>query len=167
MELLWPDIAIKRGDLAFHRTLGGLRAVLEEGHQHGKVISYEGGRYRLAPELIEWSDVAEFEQRLDGVAGLGGAERIRALEEARDLYRGDLFDDCPFYGDSVFVEERRAYLRGRHEDLLVELGDLYAALGDGSLAHARYRQALTVNPDNRRAQGGIAGLGPFAKADPV
>ncbi len=167
VELLWPDIAIKRGDLAFHRTLGGLRAVLEEGRQHGKVISYEGGRYRLAPELIEWSDVAEFEQRLDAVAGLEGAERIGALEEARDLYRGDLFDDCPSYGDSVFVEERRAYLQGRHEDLLVELAELYAALGDESLAHARYRQALTVNPDNRRAQGGIAGLGPLAKADPV
>ena len=99
VELLWPDIAIKRGDLAFHRTLGGLRAVLEEGRQHGNVISYEGGRYRLAPELIEWSDVAEFEQRLDAVGGLEGAERTVALEQARDLYRGDLFDDCPFYGD--------------------------------------------------------------------
>lgn len=164
VELLWPDIAIKRGDLAFHRTLGGLRGVLEEGRQHGNVISYEGGRYRLAPELIEWSDVADFEVRLDLATGLEGADRTNALEEARDLYRGDLFDDCPFYGDSVFAEERRAYLRGRHEDLLIELGDRYAALGNDSLAHVRFRQALQLNPESSRARAGIDRLGPVAEA---
>jgi predicted ATPase/DNA-binding SARP family transcriptional activator len=167
VELLWPDLPIKRGDLAFHRTLGGLRAVLEEGRQQGNVISYEGGRYRLAPELVDWSEVAAFEQVLDGAAGLEGPERTAAQEEARDLYRGDLFDDCPFYGDSVFVEERRAYLRGRHEDLLVELGDQYAALGDESLALARFRQALKLNPESTRARSGIDRLGPVAEADAV
>jgi predicted ATPase len=131
VELLWPDLPIRRGDLAFHRTLGGLRAVLEEGRQGGNVISYEGGRYRLAAEVVAWSDVAAFEKLLNGATGLDARERIAVLEEARDLYPGDLFDDCPFYGDSVFVEERRALLRGRHEDLLVELGDLYAAIRQG------------------------------------
>lgn len=167
VELLWPDLPIKRGDLAFHRTLGGLRAMLEEGRQHGNVISYEGGRYRLAPEIVEWSDVATFEHGLDGAAMLDGAERTAALEVARELYRGDLFDDCPFYGDSAFVDERRAYLRGRHEDLLVELGDRYAALGDESQAALRFRQALKVNPEHERARAGIARLGSGAGADAV
>jgi predicted ATPase/DNA-binding SARP family transcriptional activator len=167
VELLWPDLPIKRGDLAFHRTLGGLRAMLEEGRQQGYVISYEGGRYRLAPELVDWSDVATFEERLEGASALEGPMRIDALEEARELYRGDLLDDCPFYGDSVFVEERRAYLRGRHEDLLVELGDRYATLGDESLALARLRQALKLNPDSTRARSGIDRLGPIAEADTV
>jgi tetratricopeptide (TPR) repeat protein len=162
VELLWPDLTIKRGDLAFHRTLGGLRAVLEEGRQSGNVISYEGGRYRLTPELVDRSDLAAFEQLLDGAAGLEGPERAAVLEEALELYRGDLFDDCPFYGDSSFVEERRAYLRGRHEDLLVDLGDLYAALHDDALARARFRQALKVNPESARAQSAIDRLGTIA-----
>lgn len=164
VEMLWPDLPIKRGDLAFHRTLGGLRAMLEESRQSGKVISYEGGRYRLAPEVVDWSDVAVFERRLEDAAEQGDAERIAALEEARDLYRGDLFDDCPFYGDSVFVEERREYLRGRSQDLLVELGDRYAKAGDVAAAAARYRQALSVNPDHARARAGLERIGAVGAA---
>jgi non-specific serine/threonine protein kinase len=164
VELLWPDLPIKRGDLAFHRTLGGLRAVLEEGRQGGNVIAYEVGRYRLTPNLVEWSDVAAFERLLDEAAGLQGRERTAVLEEARALYRGDLFDDCPFYSDSAFVEERRPLLGGRHEDLLVDLGDLYAALHDEAMALARFRQALAVNPESARARSGIDRLGTIAEA---
>ncbi|HEX6474375.1 MAG TPA: hypothetical protein VF114_04720 [Candidatus Limnocylindria bacterium] len=167
VELLWPDLPLKRGDLAFHRTLGGLRAVLEEGRQSGNVISYEGGRYRLAPELVDWSDVAEFERLLDSTAPLDGRERTLALEDARLLYRGDLFDDCPFYGDSVLVEDRREYLRTRHEDLLIELGELYAEAGDESQAAARFREALMRNPESARARSGVGRLGAVAEADPV
>ena len=43
---------------------------------------------------------------------------LQQLERARSLYRGDYLDDCPFYGDSAQVEERRA-LRGRCVDLLL------------------------------------------------
>jgi DNA-binding SARP family transcriptional activator len=167
VELLWPDLPLKRGDLAFHRTLGGLRAVLEEGRQSGNVISYEGGRYRLAPELVDWSDASEFERLLDSTAALDGRERTVALEDARQLYRGDLFDDCPFYGDSVLVEDRREYLRTRHEDLLIELGELYAEAGDETQAAARFREALMVNPESARARSGVGRLGAVAEADPV
>ena len=167
VELLWPDLSLKRGDLAFHRTLGGLRAVLEQGRQSGNVISYEGGRYRLAPELVDWSDVSEYERLLDRAATLDGRERILTLEEARELYAGDLFDDCPFYGDSVLVEERRAYLRARHEDLLVNLGELYLAAGEDAHAEARLRDALRLNPESARAESGLARLGAVAEADPV
>ena len=158
---------LKRGDLAFHRTLGGLRAVLEEGRQSGNVISYEGGRYRLAPEVVDWSDVSEFEQLVDRAAGLGARERVATLEEAAELYRGDLFDDCPFYGDSVLVEERREYLRIRQEDLLIELGDLHAASGDEAQALARFRQALQLNPESARARSAIDRLGLVPQADAV
>ena len=41
-----------------------------------------------------------------------GPSGLRLLEAARALYRGDYLDDCPFYGDSVHVEERRASLCG-------------------------------------------------------
>lgn len=166
VELLWPDLPLKRGDLAFHRTLGGLRAVLE-GRLSGNVISYESGRYRLAPELVDWSDVSEFEQLLERAAGLEGRERTVVLEGARELYRGDLFDDCPFYGDSALVEERREFLRTRQEDVLIELGDLHAASGDDAQALARFRQALQLNPESARAQSAIDRLGLIPEADAV
>jgi len=165
VELVWPDQPIKRGDLAFHRTLGGLRAVLEEGRQEGNVIAFEGGRYRLTPGLVEWSDAEAFEALLDRGGGLKGADRTAVLEEAHALYRGDLFDDCPFYGDSVYVEERRAHLRARFEDLLVELGEEYAATGDRQLATARFREALKLNPESARAVAALSRLDAIAEVD--
>lgn len=164
-ELLWPDLPIRRGDLAFHRTLGGLRSVLDEHRTGASSIAYSGGRYRLNPEVVAWSDVAAFEDLLAKSTQLDGRAAIDALEEARVLYRGDLFDDCPVYGDSSEVEERRAYLRGRFEDLLVQLGDRYSELGDSGAAAARYRQALAVNPTSPRATAGLARVGAVGRAE--
>jgi predicted ATPase/DNA-binding SARP family transcriptional activator len=157
-EMLWPDLSIRRGDLAFHRTLGGLRSVLDEGREGAESIPFENGRYRLASDLVAWSDVQAFEDRLSSADGLDGPEAIVALESARGLYRGDLFDDCPFYGDSALVEERRSYLRGLFEDLLVELGERHLEVGDSASAAERYRQALAINGDNARAAAGLLRL---------
>jgi hypothetical protein len=70
---------------------------------------------------------------------------IRSLEEARSLYAGDYLDDCPVYGDSADVEERRTGLRRRFADALVDLGSRYERRGDRTLATARYREALAVS----------------------
>ena len=158
-ELIWPDLEIRRADLAFHRTVGGLRSVLDAGTEADSV-SYDGGRYRLAPDLVAWSDVDAFNERLTASATMHGREAIARLEEARHLYRGDLLDDCPIFGDSAFVEDARSYLRGRFEDLLVELGDRYRDIGERSTAAARYRQALTLDPESARATEGLARLAP-------
>jgi two-component SAPR family response regulator len=158
-ELLWPDLEIRRADLAFHRTLGGLRAVLEQGREPSSSITFNGGRYRLALTIVEWSDVDTFEELMDQAGAHDGVASVAVLEQARSLYRGDLFDDCPFYGDSSYAEERRAYLRGRYEDLLVRLGDCYSQLGDPTAAAARYRQALGVNPESPAARSGLDRIG--------
>jgi predicted ATPase/DNA-binding SARP family transcriptional activator len=158
-ELIWPDLEIKRADLAFHRTLGGLRTVLEQGRQGVDCITYQGGRYRLARDIVVWSDVGALEDRLATTAGLRGRDAIARLEEARRLYRGDLLDDCPIFGDSVFVEEPRAYLRGRFEDLLLELGDRYREVGETSTAAACYRQAVALDTGSTRGADRLASLG--------
>jgi predicted ATPase/DNA-binding SARP family transcriptional activator len=163
-ELLWPDLSVRRGDLAFHRTLGGLRSVLERGREASSSIRYEGGRYRLDPDLAVWSDVGAFEELLAAPAEADSRKRIHTLEEARRLYRGDLFDDCPFYGDSSAVEDRRMYLRGRLEDVVVELGERYADIGEHAAATAQFRQALAMNADQSRAR---AGLERVRSVDPV
>ena len=158
-ELIWPDLEIRRADLAFHRTLGGLRTVLEQGREGVECVSYEGGRYRLAPDVVAWSDVTAFEDRLATSAGVRGRDAIARLEEARGLDRGDLLDDCPIFGDSVFVEEPRAYLRGRFEDLLLELGDRYAEIGEAPTAAKCFRQALALETGSDRASERLARLG--------
>lgn len=67
-----------------------------------------------------------------------------AASSARSLYRGDYLDDCPFYGDSVHVEERRTALRRRYVALLIELGERYASRGDRSAAASCFGEAQSA-----------------------
>jgi len=163
IEIIWPDADLSQGDLNFHRTLSGLRTVLEpertaEVHE---AVRFANGRYRLSPSVIGWSDVAEFERRLGNAASATDpTEAIRALEAARSLYGGDYLDDCPIYGDSSFVEEHRALLRGRCTDALLDLGRRYEERGEQALAAMRFREALVVSSgDCPEAASGLERLG--------
>lgn len=151
IELIWPDVDLDRADLAFHRTLGGLRTTLEpsrRGGNRGGAVTFHNDRYRLDPALVEWSDVAAFEEEMAAASAAADRdEALRHLERARSLYRGDFLDDCPFYGDSAQVEERRELLRGRCVDLLLALGARYEERGDRPAAAAAFRQARSVSGD--------------------
>jgi hypothetical protein len=152
IELVWPDVDLERADLAFHRTIGGLRTTLEParpGGDRGTAIVFHNDRYRLDPALVAWSDVAAFEEAMSAAgAARDPDESLRHLERARSLYRGDFLDDCPFYGDSSQVEERRELLRGRLVDLLIALGERYEARGDRPSAASCFRQARMVNGED-------------------
>ncbi len=145
LELIWPDVDLERADLAFHRTLGGLRTVLDPSRRardRGDAIAFHNDRYRLSGELVTGSDVADLDAELTSASHATDAtERLTHLERARSLYRGDYLDDCPFYGDSAAVEEQRELLRGRWIDVLLTLGELYEAGGDRPAAAAAFRQA--------------------------
>ena len=148
IEVIWPDVDLGRADLAFHRTLGGLRTTLQPGRRggdRGGAITFHNDRYRLDPSLIAWSDVRAFEEEM-AAASSATEERavIGHLERARSFYRGDYLDDCPFYGDSAQVEERRELLRGRFVDLLLAIGERYERTGDRPAAAASFRQARQV-----------------------
>ncbi len=161
LELIWPDTDVERADLAFHRTLGGLRHALDPDSGDGKRgIRFYNDRYRLDPTAIAWSDVTVFLARLDQArAATKGPETLRLLEEARALYRGEYLDDCPYFGDSVFVEDRRASLRGRSIDLLIALGEGYEASGDRASAGAAYRDAVALAVDGcPPAEAGLSRL---------
>jgi hypothetical protein len=158
LEVIWPDIPLDKADLAFHRTLGGLRRTLDPNLKRGSesaAITFHNDRYRLDPALITWSDVVQFRTLIN--AGAGAEE---TLEEARALYRGDYLDDCPFYGDSEYVEERRELLRGQYIDVLLALAGHFEARGDVPAAAAHFREALAVSGhDCPRADAGLARLG--------
>jgi two-component SAPR family response regulator len=161
LELIWPDTDLERADLAFHRTLGGLRTTLETGRARGasSAIRFRNDRYRLDPRVVAWSDLSEFVDVLDRSGGAAGVDQLPLLERARALYRGDFLDDCPFYGDSVHVEERRAMLRDRFVDLVVGLGERYEAAGDRLAAATRYREAMaTATEGSPAAEAGLLRL---------
>ncbi len=150
VELIWPDVDLDRADVAFHRTMLGLRSMLQPGRRgRGGTasITFHNDRYRLDPAVVGWSDVAEYERLIGDAGHAAGEDSLRTLEEARALYRGDYLDDCPYYGDSADVEDRRRALRSRHVDLLVELGRRYATRGDRPAAAACYREAQTMSDD--------------------
>lgn len=161
-ELIWPDIDLRRADVAFHRTLGGLRRTLEperRGVSRGDAITFRNDRYRLSPTLVTWSDVGAFDEAMAASAGSDSDHSLGHLERARALYRGDYLDDCPFYGDSAQAEERRAVLKGRYVDLLLALGEGYERRGDRPSAAASYREARTVaGEDLPRAEAALARL---------
>lgn len=146
LEVIWPDVDLDRADVAFHRTMLGLRSMLQPDRRdrvNRDAITFHHDRYRLDPAAVAWSDVAEFEA-LVRRASAEGANGLGTLEQARTLYRGDYLDDCPFYGDSAEVEKRRVTLRQRYVDLLTELGERYADAGDRPAAMASLRDARAL-----------------------
>jgi len=148
IELIWPDVELERADLAFHRTLGGLRTTLEparRGGDRGGAITFYNDRYRLAPSVVAWSDVHAFDEAMAGSGDPNPDESLRQLERARALYRGEYLDDCPFYGDSAQAEDRRSLLRGRYVDLLLALGERYERRGDRPAAAESFRAARSAS----------------------
>jgi hypothetical protein len=167
LELVWPDVDLERADLAFHRTLGGLRTTLEPGRRardRGEAVVFHHDRYHLDEDLIVGSDVADLATELAAAGSATEAtERIGHLERARALFRGEYLDDCPFYGDSSTVEDRRELFRGQLVDLLLTLGELYEARGDRPSAAACFRQARQAAGDELpRADEALSRLGSTA-----
>jgi DNA-binding SARP family transcriptional activator len=167
VELIWPDVDLERADLAFHRTLGGLRTTLEPGRRardRGEAVVFHHDRYHLDPDLVVGSDVADLATELSAAAAATDAlERLGHLERARVLFRGEYLDDCPFYGDSAAVEDRRELFRGQLVDLLLTLGELHEERGDRPSAAACFRQARQVAGDELpRADEGLGRLGSTA-----
>lgn len=151
-EVIWPDLEISKADSAFHRTVAALRRTLEPGLRRGnqsRTILYHHDRYWLEPDVVVWSDVADFlaaaEQGATYLRQQEYDQALEALEQANTLYRGDYMDDCPFFGDSSYVEDRREDLRERYINVQLNLAAVYEAQGRTGEAISAYRHALTLS----------------------
>jgi two-component SAPR family response regulator len=144
IDLIWPDVDYRCAELAFHRTLGGLRRTLGPGLEIEAAIGFRNGRYRVDPGLIGWSDVAEFERLCCDASQADGEQEVGLLEQARGLYRGEYLDDCPYYGDSAEVEARRAELRSLAVASCERLAMAYERRGLYGLAHVRRADAAQL-----------------------
>jgi DNA-binding SARP family transcriptional activator len=163
VDLIWEEIDLAAADLAFHRTMGGLRRALQPAapSRGRSAIRFDHDRYVLDPSIVTWTDVAAFNAAVDeAFASPDPFAKAMALEEARRLYRGDYFDDCPYFGDSADVEPTRTRLRGRYVDVLVMLGELAEERGDVRGAELLYREALDMAEDRAGAAAdGLARVG--------
>lgn len=166
-EMIWPDLDMEKADSAFHRTISGLRRTLEPGLKRASAsrsITYHHERYWLDPHLVSWCDADEFAMAAERAHTLMRKGELEAAREvfvqALALYRGDYMDDCPFFGDSVYVEERRAELREQRIAMLLSLGQLYEQLDQAGEAATCYRRALhAADGDNIRAEEALERLG--------
>jgi DNA-binding SARP family transcriptional activator/GAF domain-containing protein len=164
--MIWPDLDMERADTAFHRTISALRRTLEPGLRRGnesRLIAYHHERYWLDPAAVAWCDADGFTSAVEHGHTLlrqGDPEAARAaFAEALELYRGDYMDDCPFFGDSTYVEARRAELHDQRIDMLLALGVVYERLGQAGEAATSYRRALAAaDGDCPRAEEGLARL---------
>jgi two-component SAPR family response regulator len=171
IELIWSEVDLDRADTAFHRTLGGVRRVLDpvlvmspvaaRRSSSGQAIRFEQDRYVLDPRVIGFSDVTAFDAAVDTARATSDpAARRAALGDARSLYRGDYFDDCPYFGDSAEVEPTRSRLQTRMAAVLVMLAELEEERGEVRAAAELYGEALDAcgGQDAAAAQG-LARLG--------
>ncbi len=165
-EVIWPDLDIGKADSNFHRTLAALRRTLEPNLTRGnlsKMILYQRERYWLEPRIIAWTDTDAFLTFTEaGIASFRQGDYAQALKliaQAKQLYRGDYMDDCPFFGDSSAAEDQRLALRSRYVDAQLVLGAIYEAQGQVREAAAAYRHALTLSPEGcPPAQEGLTRL---------
>lgn len=165
-EVVWPDLDLEKADMAFHRTISGLRRTLEPGLRRGNestMVTYHHERYWLNPAVVGWCDVEAFGAAIERghtQARQGDFETARAsFVQAMSLYRGEYLDDCPFFGDSSYVEPRRNELRDQQRDTLVALGSVYEQLGQVGEAASCYRKALAASDgDCPRAEEGLLRL---------
>ena len=158
-EVIWPDLDLDKADTAFHRTISALRRTLEPGLQ-ARQREQAGDlppRALLARPGRRWPGAMPMPSPPLPSAGIrcmrqGDLEAARkVLAEALELYRGDYMDDCPFFGDSSYVEGRRTELRDQQIDALLALGAVYERLGQAGEAATCYRRALAASRATARA----------------
>lgn len=116
-EMLWGDCTSPQAKKLLRQALWQLRSAVRKAVDNciPPVFLLEKERVRINPEMPLWLDVSQFESAYLGVQGLSGqsltCEQARMLEDAAELYQGDLLDGC--YYDWCLSERerfRRIYL---------------------------------------------------------
>ncbi len=136
--LFWPDATEAQARNNLRQLLHQLRQALPAVEQFLSADTHMVHWHPVTPCHL---DVAEFEQALtlaDAVARRNDQHALQAaLEQADNLYRGELLPDC--YDEWILPERER--LRQRHLQVLEQLLRLFEVQGDNVTA-IRYAQRL-------------------------
>ncbi|QRN82602.1 tetratricopeptide repeat protein [Chloroflexota bacterium] len=144
IEILWPNEPVESARRRLHVRISQLRSLLQDNKS---LIQTVHGGYLFQPDETCCLDVEQFQAHLAEGARLQEQgqqiEAIGVLEQARELYRGDLLAE-DLYADWTY--HQREALRETFITLLIELSECYAQQGRYRLAIARTRQALAKDP---------------------
>ncbi len=146
IDMLWPDMSLESGRSGLSMALSSLRGLLdgeEEGEATGPSVILAGRTtIGLDPERVT-TDTGFFEEtltRLKTGGEIAPEDRLRRLEEAVAVYRGELLPG--FYQEWIFAE--RARLQSLCREALMEISSGRLGAGDraGALEAARRAAAL-------------------------
>ncbi len=136
-SLLWGDSPTSKSKRSMRQTLWQLQATLDCQTEpiNSQVLLVEPDWIQVNSEANFWFDVAVFEQAFDFVRHIRGREldlqRVQALQNAVNLYRGDLLEG--WYQDWCLYERER-------------LQNMYLAMLDKLMgyceAHSDYENGL-------------------------
>ena len=158
IDLLWPQQTDpKRADSSFHQALFCLRRTLEPDLEPGVESSYikcRDGRYRFDPQEPYWIDADAFIQYTDRAQALEqSGDPISAFDcwaRATDLYGGKFMAGIDEKYTSSAYHDWCAPISYHYEQLFLTatmaLARRHRALGNHTLAIARAREALRVEP---------------------
>ena len=149
---LWPDASPAQ----LRNNLGVAVYHLRRALGHQETVLFDGERYTVNPALDWWVDLAELRRLLAEVGRQGrapaGETAIRALEEAAALVRGELLED---QSEGEWFDGLREEVRLLHLDILLRLGEEYAAANRSQESVAVLQRALAVEPLHEEAHRAI------------
>jgi DNA-binding SARP family transcriptional activator len=139
IETLWHTPADANANNRFRVTIHRIRVALG---WPGAVLE-EYGRYRLAPEILQASDIAAFEQLLEQAAhGANTKTRLEQYQHALSLYRGEFL----LGEEGEWVGEARNQLRTGFVRAKLETARLLCAQGNCTASIEAQKQALQTDP---------------------
>lgn len=144
---LWPDASERQVRQNFRVAIYHLRRALGRPEW----IVFASGRYAFNRALDFWHDEAAFSAAL-AEAAAQPSRRAELLQQAADLYRGDL-DLEGLESEALLV--RREQLHQQALATLLELGELHLAAGALAPAVETYRRAIALDGYLEQAHRGL------------
>ena len=144
LDEFWSTLNPTAAAANLRKILFDLRAEFAARQVKAQVVTVADDMVVLSPEVS--LDIDEF--RACARAARFAQDRLDLYEEAIALYRGDLLVEDRY---AEWTESPRRELRDLHNDLLIELSQLYAAGGKLELAAERLGRLIEADPLNEDA----------------
>jgi DNA-binding SARP family transcriptional activator len=144
LDAFWSNLNPSAAAANLRKILFDLRAEFTARQVKAQVVTIAEDMVVLSPEIS--LDIDEF--RSCARAARFAQNRLDLYEEAIALYKGDLLVEDRY---AEWTEGPRRELRDLHNDLLIELSQLYAAEGKLELAADRLERLLQADPLNEDA----------------
>ena len=150
IDWLWPDASERSGLNRLHGVVHALRGVIEPhaAERRWMYLLNEGETYMFSPGESTSVDLISFQENLalarrDLREGAFAPQATHYLEQAVELYRGDLYEEEQY---CEWCDVERIALQREFMDALASLARIYLTLGEAKRATEALRRALAYDP---------------------